>query len=215
MSSLLQTIVPKSDQMNADSLVGGSRTITITGVDVKVGGEQPVAIHYEGEDGRPYLPCKSMRRCLVQIWGADGNKYVGKSMTLYCDPAVKFGGMAVGGIRISHMSGITEQKTLALTATRGKKAAFVVKPLEVTGKAAAPSSKPKKSAKERGAAMVLEFAKLDVTLPMIEQRIGHPIDEITDADISDLGAAYVAVKGGLAKEDYFEEPEPPLGDAAE
>jgi hypothetical protein len=84
----------------------GPITITITGVTVKGGGqEQPVAIHFEGDDGKPYKPCKSMSRVLVSAWGPDSSKYVGRSLTLYCDPKVKWGGMEVGGIRISHMSG--------------------------------------------------------------------------------------------------------------
>jgi hypothetical protein len=42
-------------------------------------------------------------------------------MELYCDPEVQFGGMKVGGIRISRMSHIDGDKSMALTATRGKK----------------------------------------------------------------------------------------------
>jgi hypothetical protein len=35
-----------------------------------------------------------MRRILVGVWGKDASKYVGRSMTLYRDPAVAFGGLA-------------------------------------------------------------------------------------------------------------------------
>src|SRR3546814_18473912 len=92
VSDLRDTIVPKSDQLNAEQLLGGPITITVT--DVKRGGgeEQPVVIHYEGEGGRPYKPCKSMRKVLVFAWGADGRGWAGKRMTLYNPPAVKFGG---------------------------------------------------------------------------------------------------------------------------
>jgi hypothetical protein len=38
--------------------------------------------------------------------------------------------MAVGGIRISHMSDITAPVSMALTATRGSKKVFTVKPLK-------------------------------------------------------------------------------------
>jgi hypothetical protein len=42
--NLENTIIPKSDQLNADDLIGGPRTITITGV--KAGTpEQPVTIN--------------------------------------------------------------------------------------------------------------------------------------------------------------------------
>jgi hypothetical protein len=76
--NLENTIIPKSDQLNADDLIGGPRTITITGV--KAGTpEQPVTINYQGDDGHPYKPGKSMRRVLVAMWGAEASDYVGRS----------------------------------------------------------------------------------------------------------------------------------------
>jgi len=134
MSNMLSTIVPKSDQLNADSLIGGPRTIKITKIGVATG-EQPVVLNYEGDEGRPYKPCKSMRRVLVHIWGSDGNAYVGRSLTLYCDVKVTFGGAAVGGIRISHMSDIKEAITMSLTASKAIRKPFTVKPLEVAAEA--------------------------------------------------------------------------------
>jgi hypothetical protein len=122
---------PKSDQVNADDLLCGPRTITVTGVRANDGGpEQPVSIDFAGDDGKPYKPCKSMRRVMVHVWGADAKQYIGRSMTLYCDPGVQFGGMKVGGIRISHMSHIDKPQTMALTATRAKRAPFTVQPLQ-------------------------------------------------------------------------------------
>ena len=92
---LSKTIAPKSEQLNADDLIAGPRTITVTSVKL-VAEDQPVAIHFAGDEGKPYKPCKSMRRVLVRAWGADGRKYVGKSMTLFLDEQVRFGGAAVG-----------------------------------------------------------------------------------------------------------------------
>src|SRR3990167_803919 len=126
MDDMSKVIVPKSDQINADSLLSGPITITITKVSIKAGTEQPVTISYEGDDGKPWRPCKSMARCLVAAWGPDSAKYIGRSLTLYCDPKVKWGGMEVGGIRISHMSDIDESMTMALTATKGNKRPFTV-----------------------------------------------------------------------------------------
>ena len=124
-----QAIVPKSDQLNADDLLSGPITVKITGVSVKGGQEQPVSISYEGDNGKPYKPCKSMCRVLVTAWGADSSLYVGRSLTLYCDPKVKWGGMEVGGIRISHMTNIEDTMTMALTVTRANKKPFIVNPL--------------------------------------------------------------------------------------
>lgn len=125
-------IAPKSDQLNADDLISGPRTITVSGVSASPdAAEQPVSIHFEGDGGKPFKPCKSMRRVMVSVWGSDAQKYAGRSMTIYRDPDVTFGGMKVGGIRISHMTGLDEPKTLALTATRAKRKPFTVKPLTV------------------------------------------------------------------------------------
>ena len=130
MIDLRGTIKPKSDQLNADDLIGGPITIRITGVTVGEG-EQPVAISYEGDGGKPYKPGKSMRRVLVNLWGPDGAVYMGRSLTLYRDEEVVFGGVAVGGIRISHMSHLQRETTMALTATKAKRKPFTVRPLAI------------------------------------------------------------------------------------
>jgi hypothetical protein len=124
-----QTVAPKSDQLNADDLIGGPRTITVTRVSKMKEPDQPIAIYFEGDGGKPYKPGKSMRRVLLRIWGQDGAAYAGRRMTLYRDDAVQFGGAAVGGIRISHMSGISSAVTMALTVTRASRKPFTVKPL--------------------------------------------------------------------------------------
>ncbi len=129
---LRPTIVPKSDQLNSEQLLVGPLTIRVTGVTVTNSAEQPVTIHYEGDDGRPYKPCKTMRKVLILAWGHDGSEWAGKSMTLFHDPAVKFGGQSVGGIRISHVSHIERDIAVALTATKGKKTLHTIKALKAT-----------------------------------------------------------------------------------
>lgn len=130
MTDLSLTIAPKSDQLNADDLIAGPRTIRITKVSANPeSAEQPVSIFFDGDGGKPYRPCKSMRRVLVHVWGKDGNSYPGRSMTLYRDPDVTFGGLAVGGIRISHMSEIKDAQVMALTATKKSRKPFKVLPL--------------------------------------------------------------------------------------
>lgn len=132
MTDLSSSIVPKSDQLNSDDLIAGPRTIRITKVTADQGSaEQPILVFYEGDGGKPYKPCKSMRRVMVTIWGSDGSQYPGKSMTLYRDPSVKWGGMEVGGIRISHMSDMTDKVTMALTATKSSRKPYTVQPLVI------------------------------------------------------------------------------------
>ena len=129
MVDLRNTIIPKSDQLNADDLIGVTKTIKITGVKLCGEPDQPIALNFEGDNGKPYKPCKSMRRVLVKIWGPDGNAFVGRSMTLYRDEKVRFGGLEVGGIRISHMSDINAPVTMALTETKAKRKPYTVQPL--------------------------------------------------------------------------------------
>ena len=125
---LSTTVTPKGQQLNADDLIAGPRTIEITAVE-KHTAEQPVAVRFKGDENRPYLPSKGMRRVLLAIWGKDGSAYVGRRLTLYCDKTVTFGPDTTGGIRISHASHITERMEIALTVKRGKRKPFFVEPL--------------------------------------------------------------------------------------
>jgi len=131
MTDLSQTIIAKSDQLNSDDLIGRSLTIEITDV-TGTSGDQPISIHYQGDGGKPWKPCKSMRRVLVFIWGDKGKAYIGRRLTLFRDEKVKFGGMEVGGIRISHMSHMEKAITMALTDKKASKKPFVVQPLPST-----------------------------------------------------------------------------------
>ena len=127
------TVTAKSDQLNSDDLLGGPITITITAVKATTSNpDQPVAIHYAGDNGKPFLPCKTVRRAIISCWGPDAATYTGRRMTLYRDPEVAFGGMKVGGIRISHISDIEREAVLMLTTTRAKKAPVRIKPLAAT-----------------------------------------------------------------------------------
>ncbi|QAZ38458.1 hypothetical protein C1M51_02925 [Methylibium sp. Pch-M] len=129
VEDLRPTIIPKSDQLNAEQLLGGPMTVTVTDVRLGSSEEQPVIVHYANEGGRPFKPCKTMRKVLIHAWGADGRDWVGRAMTLYNDPAVKFGGEDVGGIRISHMTDIERDVKVSLTSTRGKKAKYEIRRL--------------------------------------------------------------------------------------
>lgn len=131
MTDMSQVIIPRSDQVNADSLISGPMTIKVTKVSVQGGTEQPVSISFEGSD-LVYRPCKSMSRVIVAAWGADSKEYPGRSMTLYRDPTVKWGGMAVGGIRISHMSHIEKDMVLMLTMTKQNRAPHKVARMAIT-----------------------------------------------------------------------------------
>ncbi|NKU37726.1 hypothetical protein [Prescottella equi] len=125
---LTESIAPKSDQLNAEDLLSGPRTVQIESV-TKGSAEQPVNIHLVEFPGRPFRPSKTVRRILVSAWGPDASTYVGRRMSLYRDASVRFGGQEVGGIRVSHLSHIDKRLTLALTVTRGRRTPHVVEPL--------------------------------------------------------------------------------------
>jgi hypothetical protein len=89
--------------------------------------EQPIIVGIAGH--RPYKPCKSVRRILIAVFGDNPKNWIGQKMTLFCDPEVTWAGVKVGGIRVSHLSGINKPKTLLLTQTRGKKAEVLILPI--------------------------------------------------------------------------------------
>ena len=134
------TLAAKSNQLNTDDLIGGPLTIQITRVSAG-SPEQPVAIGYEGDEGKPWYPCKSMRRVLVAAWGADASQYVGRRVTLFRDPDVMYGGIKVGGIRLSHLSNLDGPLSIALTVTRQKRAPYRVQPLAPAAPAPDPAAK--------------------------------------------------------------------------
>lgn len=125
---ITRTVEPKSDQLNFDDVAAHDLTITVT--EVKAGPpDQPVELHNAEYPGRPYKPGKSMRRVLIAAWGTEATAYIGRKITLYGDPTIKFGKDAVGGIRVRALSNLTEPLTVALTVTRGKRAPFKVQPI--------------------------------------------------------------------------------------
>jgi len=132
MMDMLAVVEAKSDQMNAVDLLGGPKTIQITRVVVrKPDTDQPVSVFYEGDNGKPWKPCKSMCRVLLKVYGSDSKKYVGKSVTLFRDEDVTWAGRKEGGIRISHMSDIEAEISVPLTKSRGHGMLYKVSPLVV------------------------------------------------------------------------------------
>lgn len=140
MTDLSTTVESKSDQISADDLISGPRTIEITKVSADgASKEQPILIDYVGSNGKVFKPCKTVRRLLIHLFGPNGQDFVGKKLTLYRDPEVSFGGIKTGGVRISHASHIDKTITVALTATRGSKRPISVKPLETPRQDAKPA----------------------------------------------------------------------------
>jgi hypothetical protein len=127
------TIAPKSDQLQADDLVGG-RTITIkiNRRENKKGVDQPLSLFYDGDNGKPYKPSKGMRHVLIGLYGKSSKNYVGHSLTLYRDEKVTFGPDTTGGVRISNATGITKPMTIIIPVKRGIRKPFTVQPLIIS-----------------------------------------------------------------------------------
>lgn len=179
---IAKTIVPKSDQINADDLITGPIVVTV--IDVRQGEfEQPVVLVIDG-DRQPYKPCKTMRRLLVSLWGERASDWIGKQLELYADPNVKWGGVAVGGIRISAVSGIDQPHTVMLTVTRGKREAVTIKPLQ--------TSAPKLTIADRVAKAVAAYEGCGTAdeLMVIAKKCEPLAAECDDAHKAKLSAAY-------------------------
>ncbi|MCW2785208.1 MAG: RoPhREQ2 gp58 [Marmoricola sp.] len=127
--NISETTAAKSDQQNFDDYATGSRTVTIDKVTAGTA-EQPVEIHLVEYPGRPYKPSKSMRRVIIAAWGPETSEYIGRRMTLVGDPTVKFGGMVVGGIKVSHLSHIDARLSVSLTIKKGVRAPHTVDALK-------------------------------------------------------------------------------------
>ena len=123
------SIAAKTDQINNEDFIKtGPITVTINRV-TEGPAEQPFNFHMEETPGRAYRPSKSMRRVMVAAWGTNPAAYVGHSLTLYRNASTRVGSEQTGGIEISHLSHLGKPLTVALTATRGKRKNFTVKPI--------------------------------------------------------------------------------------
>lgn len=129
MNDMSTTIIAKSDQINAADLIGITKTITIREVKIKPGEDQPVSVYFEG-DQKAFRPCKGVRRLMVRVWGPDASRYVGQSMTLFQDPTVTWAGKPEGGIRVSHMTGLSKPIVESMRTSRAATKPYEILPLQ-------------------------------------------------------------------------------------
>lgn len=191
MNDLIKAAEPKSDQLNADDLVGGDKIIKITSVEVKPNApQQKVTIHYDGENGKPYKPAITMYRLLMEkaLFGADPNKWIGQHIKLFRDPTIRFGKEAVGGIRISHVTGIKLPVTLPVTTSRGYRVSYTVSPLEIPSQSL-PIMNPEKI-KEYKSKITVVITETD--LSKIGAEIAAISEQYNQESIADLKRHYAA-----------------------
>lgn len=137
--AFLGTTQAKSDQINAVDLLGGPLVCQITDIQMTGSADQPVSIYVDAHP-QPWKPSKTSRRVLAACWAdADASDWIGRYVVLYNDPTVTWAGKAEGGIRTSHLSHISEKKTIMVNEKRGKKAPQVVEPYYPSAEPAKPA----------------------------------------------------------------------------
>lgn len=140
MTDISHTLIAKSDQLNAVDIIGTEKLLTIISVDVKQSGEQPVVIHYEGENKRPWKPALTARRILAALWGSESSNWIGHTVAVHCDPTVVYAGEEVGGIRPHAATGIDSERVIKLKERRGPKPkTFTIQPLRMETTQAKPT----------------------------------------------------------------------------
>ena len=121
----------KSNQLNAVDIMGCNRIIKLREVRV-TNSDQPVAVFFEGDNNRPWLPSKGMRRILAGAWGQESDKWIGKHAELYFEPSVMYAGKEVGGIRIKALSDIDAKGLqFSITINRQKREPYHVPRLSI------------------------------------------------------------------------------------
>lgn len=131
MADISLAMQAKSDQLNAVDIMGVEPVITIRDVQVK-SGDQPVLVFYHGDNNRPWKPSKGMIRILAAGWGTESQNWIGKSVQIYCEPSVTYGGKEVGGVRVRAMSDIDKRGIKAtLAISKQKREPYPVKCLDM------------------------------------------------------------------------------------
>jgi len=193
MADMSSTIVIKSDQMNAEDLPPqlGSRTFTITGVDVRDTAEQPLWIYFaEFDQKKPFKPSLTVRKILLIAWGPETDDWIGHRLTLFTDPEVRWAGKATGGIRISHMSGITHRIDANLSSTRGVRKPHIIEPL--------PAGTDSPVVLEGIRAAITWWEGREVTVTQLEQWLGAPVDLWDARSLARLRSAGDKVHRGVS-----------------
>lgn len=200
-AAMAAAIAPKSDQINADDLIGGDMDVKIQSVSVNLNSDQKVAISLVGEK-RIYRPCKSMARVMVSAWGGDPETWAGKSLRLYRDPKARFGGAEVGGIRIRAMSHIETPLTMVLSESKAKRVPFRVSvlgdplPRHQAEKRAETTASPTTPPMDRTAAVVAAFARFGVDAGTLAEILGKPLRDMVEADFEKLTDIRKDLKAG-------------------
>lgn len=139
-------IEAESDRIVGDDLIAGPRTFTVSKVSGVIDEKKKkrLVLQLDGAN-KPFIPCKGMARLLGHFWGADAAKWVGRVLTLYRDPDVRFGADTTGGVRVCAVSDIDRTEKVPIRTSQKSVKTYEVKPVE------APKPQPGKQTAEQWA----------------------------------------------------------------
>ena len=189
------SIVPKSDQINADDLVAAPLIVTIRELR-ETTEEQPIWVLLENEK-RAFKPCKTMRKLMAALWGkpASPTAWAGRQLELYRDPTAKWAGVAVGGVRIGGMSHIKREETVMLQISQKTKQPFTVRPLPTPQRQPDRAPEPPKPAADWRDAAVTSATRYGVSmLDLVALCGGRVRNDWTDEDKATIRATLEAKK---------------------
>lgn len=135
----------KTDQFNYEHFLAGPQTFTVTKIGSKKDqGKQRLLVYMEGHEGTPFIPCLGMIKCLSSPdgWGERLSNWIGKRITLFGDSKVVYGGKELGGVRVSHISGIESDYVTKITERRGVRIDYLIKKLEDSAASTAAANYP-------------------------------------------------------------------------
>jgi hypothetical protein len=150
-----------------------------------------------------------MRKLMAHCWGLNEADYIGRSMELFRDESVKWGGEEVGGIRIRAMSHIPDRKRISLQISKNKKMPIVVEPLRIEPK----RDESQEKARAYADKLMASFASAESQqgLESLWNDALKPLDRLKQAYkviYSDVEKAYLKRKGEIEPA-FFPDPEDP------
>lgn len=184
------TAEPRSDQINADDLIGGPMTVTIKAVHPGKA-EQKYDIELVEVAGRAWRPPVTVLRILLAAWGDEAKDWIGQRVTLYRDDSVRFGPEAVGGIRVSHMTGLPDGKPMdvRVSTARGKRATVRIQPL-----AEATTSAP--DLHDQITKALAAFESIGVSDEQLSAHVGKQAAAWAMDDLNALSALFASIRDG-------------------
>lgn len=187
------TAEPRSDQINADDLIGGPATYTIKAIHPGKA-EQKYDIELAEIEGRAWRPPKTVRAILIEAWGDDAANWIGQRVTLFRDESVKFGGQIDPGIRVSHATGLPGNKpftTSPILVSRGKRRRFTIQPL-------ADNPTPSPDLHDQITKALAAFESIGVSDEQLAAHVGKQAAAWTMDDLNALSALFASIRDGQA-----------------